>query len=99
MAISLDFSNGMTYYHTGGFVSKLKIAITLAEETVEYLDDLVRKAVFANRSQAIQSAVDEKIKRLTHHRLAEECARLHPGDEKDLAEEGIGNETAAWPEY
>ncbi|MBD3868225.1 MAG: CopG family transcriptional regulator [Acidobacteria bacterium] len=80
-------------------MSKSKIAITLAEETVKYLDDLVKKEVFANRSQAIQSAVDEKIQRMTGHRLAEECARLHPGEEQELAEESIGSETAEWPEY
>lgn len=80
-------------------MSKSKIAITLAEETVKYLDDLVRKEIFANRSQAIQAAVDEKLQRLAHHRLAAECARLVPRDEKELAEEGIGTETSEWPEY
>ncbi len=80
-------------------MSKSKIAITLAEETVKYLDDLVKKEVFVNRSQAIQVAVDEKLQRLARHRLAEECGRLIPGEEKELADEGIGDETAEWPEY
>ena len=80
-------------------MSKSKIAITLSEETVKYLDDLVKNEVFANRSQAIQSAVDEKLQRLARHRLSEECSKLIPGEEQELAEEGIGDETALWPEY
>ena len=55
-------------------MGKSKIAITLAEETVKYLDDLVRERVFDSRSEAIQRACDEKIERLAQSRLAEECA-------------------------
>ena len=79
-------------------MGKSKIAITLAEKTVRYLDDLVTKRVYGNRSQAIQEAVDEKIVRLGRVRLAEECAKLDPGFERELAEEGLG-EDLQWPEY
>ena len=77
-------------------MSKSKIAITLSEETVRYLDDLVAGRVFSNRSQAIQQSVDEKIDRLRRNRLAEECAKLDPTAEAELADEGISDE---WPEY
>ena len=80
-------------------MGKSKIAITLAEKTVKYLDRLVEGRVFKNRSQAIQQAVDEKIERLGRGRLAAECAKLDPDFEKDLAEEGLGEDTAEWPEY
>jgi len=77
-------------------MGKSKIAITLADGTVKDLDDLVRKRVSGNRSQAIQQAVDEKIARLS--RLAEECSKLDPAFERGLAEKGLGDEPE-WPEY
>ena len=79
-------------------MGKSKIAITLAEGSVKYLDDLVRKRVYGNRSQAIQQAVDEKIARLRRSRLAEECSKLDAAFERGLAEEGLGGEPE-WPEY
>ena len=80
-------------------MSKSKIAITLSEETVKYLDDLVTERVYGNRSQAIQEAVDEKIARLGRIRLAEECAKLDSDFERELAEEGLGEDLPEWPEY
>lgn len=35
----------------------------------------------------------------TRERLAEECAKLDPGEERALAEEGLCADTEAWPEY
>ena len=66
---------------------------------MKYLDDLVDRRVFNNRSQAIQQAVDEKIERARRSRLAEECAKLDPDSERELAEEGLGAELSDWPEY
>ena len=54
---------------------------------------------FPNRSQAIEAAVAEKLDRLSHPRLAREVAKLDPAEEKALAEEGMGMELNAWPEY
>lgn len=76
-----------------------KIAISLDETTLYRLDRLVKKAVFPNRSQAIQEALDEKIERLGRSRLARECAKLDPVLEKALAEEGLSKELREWPEY
>jgi metal-responsive CopG/Arc/MetJ family transcriptional regulator len=80
-------------------MARLKIAITLDEETLSSLDRLVSERKFPNRSQAIQEAVDEKLARLSQSRLARECARLDPDFERSLAEEGMSGELAAWPEY
>ena len=80
-------------------MAKSKIAITLAEDTVKYLDDLVNRRVYGNRSQAIQEAVDEKLARLRRSRLAEECAKLDPGFEAGLAEESLSENVSEWPEY
>ncbi len=80
-------------------MDKEKIAITLDKKDVGELDRLVNKRVFQSRSQAIQEAVREKLLRLKRTRLAEECAKLKPSSEKELAEEGIAEDMKEWPEY
>lgn len=80
-------------------MGKSKVAITLDEHTLGALDQLVVERRYPNRSQAIQEAVDEKLARLSHTRLARECAKLDPASEAALAEEGMGWELAEWPEY
>lgn len=59
----------------------------------------MKKRVFPNRSQAIEEAVAEKLARLEKSRLALECAKLDPMFEKALAEEGLSEDLAEWPEY
>jgi metal-responsive CopG/Arc/MetJ family transcriptional regulator len=75
------------------------VAISLDESTLERLDKLVEQAVFSNRSQAIQEAVEEKLARMDRSRLARECAKLDVAFEKALAEEGMSEDAAEWPEY
>jgi hypothetical protein len=55
--------------------------------------------MFPNRSQAIESAVAEKLQRLDRGRLARECAKLDPDFEKALADEGLSDDVVEWPEY
>ncbi len=78
---------------------RAKVAISLDASTLERLDKLVAKAAFPTRSHAIQEAVEEKLTRLEHSRLARECAKLDPAVEKALAEEGLSEDVSAWPEY
>ena len=80
-------------------MSTLKVAITLDEKTLIKLDRLVKARVFRNRSKAIQEAVEEKLHRIDRRRLARECSKLDPNFEKRLAEEGLSEELAQWPEY
>ena len=80
-------------------MAKSKVAISLDVRILEKLDRLVEAAVFPSRSQAIQVAVEEKLARLERSRLARECAKLDPTFEKTLAEEGLSEELAEWPEY
>jgi metal-responsive CopG/Arc/MetJ family transcriptional regulator len=80
-------------------MSKEKIAITLDEKDIGELDRLVDQHVFQNRSQAIQEAVREKLLRLKKTRLAEECAKLEPPFERELAELGFAEDIKKWPEY
>jgi Arc/MetJ-type ribon-helix-helix transcriptional regulator len=80
-------------------MGRAKIAITIDEVTLEVLDRLVAERRFPNRSQAVQEALDEQLTRLARSRLAEECAKLDPGLEQALADEGLAGELAEWPEY
>lgn len=80
-------------------MGKSKVAITIDEILIQKLDRLVKKAVFQNRSQAIQIAVKEKLERVDKSRLARECAKLDPEFEKTLAEEGLSEELQRWPQY
>jgi metal-responsive CopG/Arc/MetJ family transcriptional regulator len=80
-------------------MARAKIAITIDDTTLAEIDRLVSQRRYPNRSQAIQEALDEKLARLAHIRLAEECAKLDPGLEQALAEEGMGSELAEWPDY
>ncbi len=80
-------------------MGRAKIAISLDKATLQKLDRLVNEEVFPNRSQAIESAVAEKLQRLDRGRLARECAKLDPDFEKALADEGLSDDAAAWPEY
>ncbi len=80
-------------------MSTAKIAISMQRETLHHLDRLVQERVFPSRSRAIQDAVQEKLERLEGGRLARECAKLDPQFEKAMAEEGMSEELASWPEY
>jgi len=78
---------------------KTKVAVTLDEDLVDELDGLVARQRFINRSQAIEEALAEKLGRLARTRLARECAKLDPQEEKALAEEGLAASRETWPEY
>ena len=77
----------------------VKVAITLEQETLRRVDALVAQRVFPNRSRAVQAALKEKLDRLAGSRLARECAKLDPEEEKALAEEGIAADIELWPEF
>jgi len=76
-----------------------KIAITIDQNLLYRLDFLVKSQKFTNRSRAIQEAVAEKLARIERSRLAQECAKLDPRFEQEMAEEGFVAEMDEWPEY
>lgn len=80
-------------------MSTAKIAITIEENLLGKLDRLVKAHVFPNRSKAIQEAVSDKLARMDHRRLAQECSRLDKSFEQAMAEEGLNSEIDSWPEY
>lgn len=79
-------------------MSSAKIAISIDSEALQKVDRLVQRGVFPNRSKLFQIAVFEKLARLDRQRLAQECAKLRPEEERALADERFAGE-AEWPAY
>src|SRR5205823_70546 len=90
-------ARGMMDHRT--LMPKTKVALTLDAELVEQVDELVAKRQFRNRSQAVEAALSDKLRRLARTRLARESAKLNPEEEKQLADEGLSDALDAWPEY
>jgi len=80
-------------------MAKIKIAIAVRSGLLARLDEIVARGAFPSRSQAIEDAIKEKLERMDRSRLARECAKLDPDDEKAFAEEGMQGESEEWPEY
>jgi metal-responsive CopG/Arc/MetJ family transcriptional regulator len=80
-------------------VPTTKVAVTIDTDLLAELDKMVVDRVFPNRSKAIQAALADKLARMRRTRLAQECAKLDPKAEQVMAQEGIGQESAIWPEY
>lgn len=78
---------------------KTKVALTLESHLLEQVDDLVARKRFRNRSQAIETALADKLHRLARTRLAREVAKMNPREEKRLADEGLADTLESWPEY
>lgn len=76
-----------------------KVAISIDYNLLKKLDYFVNDHTFKSRSQAIQEAVRDKLTRLDHTRLAQECAKLDPEYERKMAEEGFDEDMKEWPEY
>ena len=80
-------------------MSTAKVAVTIDRELLRRLDRLVKSRRFPNRSRAVQEAITEKLARMERSRLAQECAKLDRASEQAMAEEGMSDEAAKWPEY
>ncbi|VAX19395.1 hypothetical protein MNBD_NITROSPINAE04-668 [hydrothermal vent metagenome] len=76
-----------------------KIAVTVDKKIVKQIDRLVMEGKYKSRSSVIQEALEEKLKSKKRKRLAEELARLDPGEERELAEEFLQPDSGEWDEY
>ncbi len=92
----LDPESYRWYYF---LMSSAKVAISIEQGLLRKLDLLVERDVFRSRSEAIQTAVREKISRIERSRLAGECAKLDPVEEQCLADQGLANDLLEWPDY
>jgi Arc/MetJ-type ribon-helix-helix transcriptional regulator len=86
-------------HYTEAAMPKTKVALTLEAGLVERVDKMVAQQRFRNRSEAVEAALAEKLQRIARTRLAAECARLNPKEEKALAEEGLAGTLETCPEY
>jgi len=73
----------------GGWVPKSSIRASIDAELLDRIDRLVRVGSFRRRSDFIRLAIEEKLARFRRDRLAAECAKLDPDEERSLAEEGL----------
>lgn len=80
-------------------MSVAKVTVSIESDVLKQLDRLVTERVFPNRSQAVDTAVKEKIARLNKSRLARACELLDPEEERAIAEIGVSTDLAEWPEY
>ncbi len=80
-------------------MTQSKIAVSVDEQLVARLDQLVRTGVVPDRDKAVQSAVEEVVDYFEGRLLERECAKLDPEFEKALAEEGLAGDAPPWPEY
>ncbi len=76
-----------------------KFAVSMDKQLLSQLDRLVKEHRFASRSQAVQAAVQDKLKDLQQDRLARECEKLDPEDEQRFADADLNGELSGWPEY
>ncbi len=67
-------------------MSMAKIAISIDQRLLQKIDRLVVNHMFKNRSQAISVALSKSIEKIEHSRLAQECRKLDPAFEKNMAE-------------
>ena len=72
-----------------------KVTISIESNLLKRVDRLVKERVFSNRSQAVQSAIEEKVSRLDNNRLARECSKLNKTEEQSLADLGLASEAKA----
>ncbi len=78
-------------------MAKTKVALTIDSALLDRVDDLVARARFRTRSQAVETAVAEMLTRLARTRLADECAKLDPVEERGFADEGSGTGSSRGP--
>jgi Arc/MetJ-type ribon-helix-helix transcriptional regulator len=74
----------MTYHRT---MARAKISITVDESVLATIDQLVADGVFPSRSKVFEIAVQDRNAKVHRSRLALECAKLDPVEERALAEE------------
>jgi metal-responsive CopG/Arc/MetJ family transcriptional regulator len=78
-------------------MSVSKVTISLESDLLRRVDYLVSEQLFSSRSQAIQTAIEEKVAHID--RLARECAKLDKEEEQRFADLGLKADLEEWPEY
>jgi metal-responsive CopG/Arc/MetJ family transcriptional regulator len=78
-------------------MSAASVMIELEPSLLAKLDGFVEGHLFRSRSDAVATAVREKIARLeSHTQFLAECQKLDPAEEQAFAEEWLDGERTAW---
>lgn len=80
-------------------MSTTKVAISMDETLLHWLDRLVKTRSFRSRSQVVQEAVSEKISRMDKSAPARGCVKLDRKSEQVMTDEGLATEIPAWLKY
>lgn len=80
-------------------MSATKIEVSIDNALLQRVDQVLKAHSFHSRSQIVQQALSEKMSRMDTEALARECAKLDPGAEQAMAEEGLESDLASWPKY
>ncbi len=76
----------------------IKISVSLPDEVVSYLDNLVAHERFPNRSKALAGAACCLRQMELDRQYEEALKRLHPEEEKSVAN-SFGEKESEWPKY
>lgn len=80
-------------------MNSAKVTISLDSDLLHQLDELVASQIFPNRSQAVQSALRTALEEIKRQRFEEECRKLNPEAEQEMADFGLAAEVDQWPTY
>lgn len=80
-------------------MNSAKVTISLDSDLLHQLDELVASQIFPNRSQAVQSALRAALEEIKRRRFEEECRKLNPETEQEMADFGLAAEVDQWPTY
>ncbi len=78
-------------------MAKAKLAITMDSTLLSSLDKWVAEGDAKNRSNAIEAAVRDYLRRRRSSRYARELSKLDAAEERAFAEEGLGG-SGPWPD-
>jgi Arc/MetJ-type ribon-helix-helix transcriptional regulator len=63
------------------------------------VDELVERRRFRNRSQAVEAALGDKLQRLARDPSRPRVSQVESSRGEAVADEGLAEDLATWPEY
>ncbi len=76
-----------------------KVTISINQNLLMQIDELVKTHIFSSRSQVIQEALEARLNELKRQHFNLECQKLDVKEEQTLADEGLASEVKQWPTY
>ena len=79
--------------------STITVTLTLDDNLIASIDREVQKALYPDRSLAIQEAIERRYGLRDKSFLERELAKLDPIEERRMADEFLPRDESEWPEY